>query len=117
MKKGIILAIIFLFFSLAVSAQGFYFDIGVGFGKGWTFFDFDERVKTLKSVGLNVNDVAVDLGLKAGYIIFEGFYVVGEFGMIGHRIFDNSTYIQYNSFIIGPGIIGYPVAPTLNLPF
>jgi len=60
--------------------------------------------------------MAVDLSIKAGYGPFDTIplYVVGETGGIGHRIYDRSNYIQFNSYIIGLGVIFYPV-PLIQL--
>jgi len=109
MKKSLILVVFFICTSLAVSAQGFYFDIGLGFGKAWTIVDGDDFVKELKSAGADFHEMAIDLSLKAGYGPFGTIplYVVGEVGGIGHRIYDSSDYIQFNSYIIGPGVIFY----------
>jgi hypothetical protein len=111
MKKGLFGVALFVCGSLALSAQGFYFDIGLGFGKAWTVVNGYDIVKELKSDGTNINESAVDLGLKAGYGPFGNIplYVVGELGGIGHRIYDSSNYIQFNSYIIGPGVIFYPI--------
>jgi len=111
MKKSLILVVFFICASLAVSAQGFYFDIGLGFGKAWTIVEGHDIVKELRSAGADINETAVDLSLKAGYGPFGTIplYVVGETGGIGHRIYDGSDYIQFNSYIIGPGVIFYPI--------
>jgi hypothetical protein len=111
MKKLIVLGILLVVVSLSVSAQGFYFDIGLGFGKGWTEIEDIDMVDALKDSGVNVDEIAVDIGLKAGYGPFGDIpiYVVGELGGMGHRIYDSSNYIQFNSYIIGPGVIFYPI--------
>jgi hypothetical protein len=116
MKKGLVFVALFVCGSLALSAQGFYFDIGLGFGKAWTVVDGYDIAKELKSVDSNINELAIDLGLKAGYGPFGNvpLYVVGELGGIGHRIYDSSDYIQFNSYIIGPGVIFYPI-PLIQL--
>jgi hypothetical protein len=116
MKKALILAVFFICASLAVSAQGLYLDAGLGFGKAWTVFDDYDVADELKSGGANVHEIAIDLSLKAGYGPFgkTPLYVVGELGGMGHRIFDSSGYIQFNSYIIGPGVIFYPI-PLIQL--
>ena len=60
--------------------------------------------------------MAVDIGLKAGYGPFGNIplYIVGELGGMGHRIDINSNYIQFNSYIIGTGVIFYPI-PLIQL--
>ena len=113
MKKALILAVFLICASLAVSAQGLYLDVGIGFGKAWTVFDGDDVVDEL---GSDVHAIAIDLGLKAGYGPFGKIplYVVGELGGMGHRIYKNLDYIQFNSYIIGPGVIFYPI-PLIQL--
>ena len=112
MKKGIILALFIGFVTLTVSAQGFYFDIGLGLGKGWIKINGNE----VNNLGSGVSEIAVDIGLKAGYGPFGAIpiYIVGELGGIGHRFFDSYNYIQFNSYIIGPGILFYPI-PLIQL--
>jgi hypothetical protein len=113
MKRFIILGIFSVITALSVSAQGFYFDIGMGLGKGWTVIDGHDVVDL---VGGDIDEVAVDIGLKAGYGPFgnKPLYVVGEFAGMGHRISDDFNYIQFNSYIIGPGVIFYPI-PLIQL--
>jgi hypothetical protein len=116
MKKVIVLGILLVVVSLSVSAQGFYFDIGFGLGKGWTNIEDIDMVDSLKDAGVSVDEMAVDIGLKAGYGPFGNIplYVIGELGGMGHRIYDSSNYMQFNSYIIGPGIIFYPM-PLIQL--
>jgi hypothetical protein len=111
MKKAIVLGTLFVMFSIPVSAQGFYFDIGLGLGKGWTKVNGVDMVDKFKSAGVSVDETAVDIGLKAGYGPFGQIplYVIGELGGIGHRIENSSNYMQFNSYIIGPGVIFYPI--------
>jgi hypothetical protein len=112
MKRTIVLGILLVIVSLSVSAQDFYFDIGLGLGKGWTEIEGVDMVDALKDSGVNVDEMAVDIGLKAGYGPFGNipFYVIGELGGMGHRIYDSSNYIQFNSYIIGTGVIFYPIS-------
>ncbi|MDR1390348.1 MAG: hypothetical protein LBJ31_10295 [Treponema sp.] len=116
MKKAVVLVILFVLISLPVSAQGFYFDIGLGFGKGWTKVEGVDMVDALNDAGAGADEIAVDIGLKAGYGPFGNIplYVVGELAGMGHRIYDSSNYIQFSSYIIGPGVIFYPI-PLIQL--
>jgi hypothetical protein len=116
MKKTIFLGLFLIMVSLSVFAQGFYFDIGLGIGKGWTKIDGSDIVDELKNAGVNVSELSFDFGLKAGYGPFGNIpvYVVGELAGMGHRIWDSSNYMQFNSYIIGPGVIFYPV-PLIQL--
>jgi hypothetical protein len=116
MKKVIVLGTLLVMVSLSVSAQGFYFDIGLSIGKGWTEVEGIDMVDALEGSGISVDELAVDIGLKAGYGPFGNIplYVVGELGGMGHRIYDSSDYVQFNSYIIGPGVIFYPI-PLIQL--
>lgn len=111
MKKRLFLAVLFIGVSFAVSAQGIYFDIGIGVGKAWTEVNGVDFVEVLDPSGENIDEIGVDLSLKLGYGPFGSIplYVVGEFEGIGHRIYDSENYIQFNSYLIGPGVIFYPI--------
>lgn len=102
---------VFLFSSITIcimAAQGIYFDIGIGGGKAKTSFD---NVDFSDSIGSSVREVGVEVGLKVGYGPFESIplYFVGEFSGIGHRLEDDFNYIQFNSYLLGPGIVYYPL--------
>jgi hypothetical protein len=119
MTRAIVLAFLLFTASVAVSAQGFYFDIGFGYGKGWTEIGGTDFVDYLNDAGINsseVYEVAVDVGFKAGYGPLGNMplYIVGEIGGMGHRIYDSFNYIQFNSYIIGPSVIFYPI-PLIQL--
>ncbi|AEJ20764.1 hypothetical protein [Gracilinema caldarium] len=89
-------------------AQGFYFDIGLGVGNAKTKINGQDMSDLF---GSSVKEVGVDLGLKLGYGPISGtpLYIVGEISGIGHRFEDDYNYIQFNSYLIGPGLIIYPV--------
>jgi hypothetical protein len=116
MKRLVVFCFFLIVTSLSVSAQGFYFDVGLGLGKGWTKINGTDMLDDLASDGVKVDEIAVDFGLKAGYGPFGNIplYVVGELAGIGHRIYDSYNYIQFNSYIIGPGVIFYPI-PLIQL--
>jgi hypothetical protein len=111
MKKLMVCALFFAALSLPVFAQGFYLDVGLGIGKGWTKLNGNDFVTTVKDAGGSVTEVAVDVGFKAGYGPFGSvpLYVVGELAAMGHRIDDGSNYMLFNSALIGPGVIFYPI--------
>jgi hypothetical protein len=95
-----------------VLAQGPYFDIGLGVGSGTTVVDDMNVVKLAKKLGMDAEDqAAVDLGFKVGYgpIAHKPLYVIGELGGIGHPVKVGSETVQYNSYLIGPGVIYYPI--------
>ena len=132
MKKIIISAALILC-SLPVFAQGLYFDIGLGFGKGWTTIGGE------KPITGNPSELTMDMGLKLGYGPIGGIplYIVGETGGMAHRYEGKEMYTgknahaQFNSYIFGPGVIYYPtpliqlgvsvgfswIANSTNLPF
>jgi len=109
MKRHVLAILLFVSASLTVYAQGFYFDIGIGFGSATTKID-GQNVNNL--FGSSVEDLGVELGMKFGYgpVTNIPLYVVGEFSGIGHRFYDDYNYIQFNSYLIGPGIIYYPLS-------
>ncbi len=113
MKRLIIVGSLFLCVSLSAFAQGFYFDVGIGFGSATTEFD---GVDFSDSMDSTVDEIAVDLSMKLGYGPVAGtpIYIVGEIGGVGHRFYDDFNYVQFNSYLIGPGLIIYPV-PMLQL--
>lgn len=108
MKKQFFISILILS-AVAVFAQGFYFDIGLGIGNAKTEINGQDISDLFDS---SVKEVGVDLGFKMGYGPISGtpLYIVGEISGIGHRFEDNYNYMQFNSYLIGPGIIIYPVS-------
>ena len=111
MKKFLAIGIFLTMALFSVNAQGFYFDIGLSIGEAWTKIDRTDAADVFKSTGEKFIQIGVDLGLKAGYgpIANIPFYIVGTIGGIGHRLDNGSDYIQFNSYIIGPGVIFYPI--------
>jgi hypothetical protein len=111
MRKLVIMGIFFTMALFSAHAQGFYLDIGLGFGGAWTELDGTDVADAFKSEGVNFTQVGVDLGLKAGGGPIAGIplYIVGTIGAIGHRLDDGTDYIQFNSYMIGPGVIFYPI--------
>ena len=67
MKKAILLALILGFACFTVSAQGFYFDIGIGFGQGTTKVDDMDASDFWKPE----MELGLDMGLKLGYSPFN----------------------------------------------
>lgn len=96
-----------------LAAEGLYFDIGLGIGAPKTTFDGNDVSSGMPS---SVKETGVDLGLKLGWGPFGDvpLYVVGELGGMGHRLEDSSGYIQYNTYLVGPGIVYYPI-PLIQL--
>jgi hypothetical protein len=116
MKRLVFSAVFLMSASLIVSAQGFYFDIGLGFGKAWTEVEGVDMARSFEDAGVSVDEMAIDVGLKAGYGPFGNIplYVVGELAGMSHRIYDSTAYLLFNSVIIGPGVIFYPI-PLIQL--
>ena len=92
-------------FTSPVSAQGPYFDIGLGVGSGTTKINGTNFAKFVKNLNGNVDEMSVDLGFKIGYgpIAHKPLYVIGELGGIGHAIEVGSESFQFNSYLVGPG--------------
>ncbi len=105
--KTIVAALLLAWGAVSASADGLYFDIGLGLGKATTEVD-GQNMSDL--FGSSVKENGVDLSLKAGYGPFGSvpIYVVGELGGIGHRFEDSYNYVQFNSYLVGPGVIFYP---------
>jgi len=109
LTAGIMLALAFT----SASAQGVYFDIGFGVGSATTKFDGKDAIDNLKAAGYEISsDFGVDIGFKVGYGPIAGapVYVVGVFGGAGHSITSGSENAQFNSYLLGPGIIVYPIS-------
>ncbi|MDR1894435.1 MAG: hypothetical protein LBQ61_07075 [Spirochaetales bacterium] len=112
-KKFLALGTLFTIVLFSVHAQGFYFDAGLGIGGARTEIDGIDMSDAFTAAGVDFTEVWVDLALKAGYgpIANMPLYIVGTIGGLGHRLEDyNSDYYQFNSYIIGPGVIFYPIS-------
>jgi hypothetical protein len=107
MKKLFLAGLLFVS-AAATFSQGFYFDIGFGVGSATTKFNGNDISDLFDS---SVTETGVDLGLKLGYgpIAETPLYIVGEISGIGHRFEDSYNYMQFNSYLIGPGLLLYPV--------
>jgi len=108
MKKYLLISLLFLFMTSSVFSQGLYFDIGFGVGNAKTEIDGYDVSDLFDS---SVTEIGVDLGLKLGYgpVASMPIYIIGEISGIGHRFEDDVNYIQFNSYLIGPGVIYYPI--------
>jgi len=109
MKKLLCVISMVSFLLVSVSAQGLYFDAGLGIGKAETEFNGTNIADSMDS---SVRDIGVGLGLKIGYgpICDLPIYIIGEISGIGHRLEDDYNYMQFNSYLVGPGIIIYPIS-------
>ena len=116
MKKLAIIVILLILGLSMANAQGFYFDIGLGVGAPWTRIDGENVYQTLRSAGVNLRQYGVDVGFKAGYgpIANLPLYGVGVFSVLVNGMYDSRDDIQFSSFIIGPGVIYYPI-PLIQL--
>ena len=113
-RRMFIVALLFAAVAVGgVQAQGVYFDIGFGAGWAWTKLDGKDVAKLFNDAGARLEEIGVEVGMKAGYgpLGNTPLYIVGEIAGIGHRFSDSSGYIQFNSYLIGGGIIFYPVTP------
>lgn len=107
MKKNGMICIFLMLIASTVTAQSLYFDIGLGLGSATTKFDDNEV-----DFGSAVSEMGLDLSTKlgAGPLFGAPVYLVAELSAIGHRFYDATGYIQYNSYMIGPGLVFYPVS-------
>jgi len=95
----------------APSTRGYYGEVGLGVGQGFTTIGGRDAVS-----GSGITELAVDLISKAGFSLSPDMSLYGtiEISGMGHRFDDGDDYVQYNSYLIGPGIIYY-IAPRLQL--
>jgi hypothetical protein len=97
--------IISVLFFAATSFAGFYMDIvSLGIGGASTSFDgenFDDSC-------VGCDQMALDLSGSIGGG-WDRLYIVGTFAMFANRFDDSGNYIQFNHYILGPGIVFYPV--------
>ena len=108
---------IFFIALFSVNAQGFYLDIGAGYGFG----GFGVHFGTLREMGFtddyeninNTNGGSYELGFKIGYAPIENIplYFVG---LIGHTSYNHDSALEFFSNIYGLEIIYYPI-PLLQL--
>lgn len=113
MQRHLIITILLLIFASSITSQNLYFDIGLGMGQGKTQLDGNNVSNLI--IG-SVDEACVDLGIKLGIgpIANTPIYIVGVLSGIGHRFYDTNAYIQFNSYILGGGIVFYPV-PLIQL--
>ena len=114
MRKILMASLLVTGIAFSVSAQGFYFDIGLGMGWPTTKFDGTDSHNFI--TGSGIKERGYDLGLKAGFgpLGKIPLYIVGEFAGTGHWFTAGSDAVLFNSFIIGPGVIFYPI-PLIQL--
>jgi hypothetical protein len=106
MKKVFGFVILMVLLSTSVFADGFIIQGQFGIGGGTTKID-DTDVSSLFS---GIDALAINLGIKAGYGPFGKvpLYAVLNFSGIGHRLYDSYNYLQFNSYMVGPGVLFYP---------
>jgi hypothetical protein len=110
MKKFLIVLVL-LGAGFSVSAQGFYFDIGIGGGMARTKVDEIDVLDLFKLIDPDFKSLAADVGFKIGYGPIAGIplYVVFDFDGTGDRLYNDSDWIQFNSYLLGPGLVFYPI--------
>ncbi|MDC7222498.1 MAG: hypothetical protein PQJ60_02090 [Spirochaetales bacterium] len=111
MKKILVLALLSAL-TLPVMAQSLYFDIGFGLGSTITEMDGTDVADYYSGW----DEASVDLSMKLGFgpLASGPFYLVAEVAAVGHRFEYDSYYRQFNSYLLGPGVVFYPV-PFLQL--
>jgi hypothetical protein len=114
-KKILIAGLLCITAAFSTHAIGLYLDGGIGFGVAWTLMDGKDFVDEVTVKG-TADEFALDLGAKIGLGPFDTIpiYIVGVFGGMGHRIdFNNGDY-QLDAYLVGPGIIYYPM-PSMQI--
>jgi hypothetical protein len=98
--------VLMVLLSNVVFADGFIIQGQFGIGGGTTEIDGTD----VSSMFSGIDELAINLGIKAGYGPFGKvpLYAVLNFSGIGHRLYDSYNYLQFNSYIIGPGVLFYP---------
>ncbi len=111
MKKSILVILISFLLVLGAAAQGLYLDAGIGLGKATTKWEgFDIRDVLLSNS--SIKDIGIELGAKIGFAPIRKvpLYIVLDVDGVGHRFGDDDgNYTQFNSVLIGPGVVFYPV--------
>ena len=108
MNKYFLLVVLALVIPGSIMAQSLYFDIGLGVGNAITEIDGED---VADSLGSSIDDIGVDFSVKLGVgpVFNVPLYIVGDIGGIGHRLYDDDHYLQFNSYLIGPGVVFYPI--------
>jgi hypothetical protein len=108
MKRYIIFTVLIIMALFSLNAQGFYFDVGLGIGLGWSNLDTGSS---------NTDSSSFEFPIKAGYgpILNKPLYITGNLGLPAHILsIDENNHIECTYVTIGPGVIFYPV-PSLQL--
>ena len=103
MKKIVFVLLVFTIPSFAV-----YFDIGIGVGGADTEVE-DVSISDICDTDKECNELAVDFSLRVGGQVSEKFWIAGELSGIGNRYYDSDYAMQFNSYLLGPSFIFYPV--------
>lgn len=90
----------------SINSFAFYFDVGFGFGGAST--EIDNR-DFGDACGSSCDELAVNLGIRIGGAVSNNFWIAGELSGLGNRYYDSDNYLQFNSYMIGPSFIYYPV--------
>jgi hypothetical protein len=112
LRKAVVLTAFVGLLSFTASASQYYVDAGIGVGMGFTSIDGKNMTDVFKNNGVDVTELGVQLGVKFGYEIQSGLYGVLEVGGIGHRYSasnNDNDWLQFNSYLIGPGAVFYPI--------
>ena len=89
MKKICVLAVLFSVVLFSAYSQGFYLDLGLGYGKTWTFAGDANIVDSLTSEEPPYSDFGLDLGMKIGFKLKESpVFIVLTANGLGHRLYN-----------------------------
>lgn len=112
MKKAV-LVILFSFvfiFSTFAARTNFYFDAGLGFGKGKTTWEGYEY-RDYRGWDSSIKDIGIEAGARFGLAPVRKFplFIVMDIDWAGHRFSDDyDNAIQFSTIMFGPGVVFYP---------
>lgn len=105
--KRFLYGVLFIILANSVFAGGLYLDVGMGVGAATTKINGSDVTSGANSL----YDIGVDLSMKAGYgpVANTPIYLALSMDGLGHRLVNEFGYIQFNSYILGGGIVIYPI--------
>ena len=91
---------------MTIPSFAVYVDVDLGVGGASTDID-DVAVEDV--ICKDCSDLAVHFGFRIGGQVSDRLWIAGEMSGLGHRFYDSDYYVQFNSYLLGPSIIFYPI--------